>query len=591
MNVTHLSSPTTKNTILVVDDNPVNLRVLCELLNDAGYHAHPAINGDVALSESVRINPDLILLDIRMPDMDGYEVCRRLKASSITTNIPVIFISAANEIEDVVKGFEVGGVDYVSKPFEASIVLVRIKNHLSLYHSQRALAEANAALSDIRLELERKVKRRTQEIQRAHLELERSYRDKDRLYNALKQVIEGVVGCTGDAFFNALTRMLSQSLSVDYVVLSTMDTKVPEAVRRLSAYNRKERSAYWKPESNELTKTICDTGKTHFYSGNLQTASDIELGSGWVGIISYAGAPVLGVNGQVEGVLEMYSSSHLEPIEEYRSILELFALRAGTELQRIDAEQKLIRSKSELELLVEERTSEIRAVNTELESFSYSVSHDLRAPLRTIEGFSQALLEDYEDKLDEQGKTFLNYLVEGTREMSDLIDGLLALSRSSQGELNIGKVNLSDIAKGVAADLKQRDPDSKAEIVIANDMEVSGDQGLLTNVMTNLMGNAWKYSAKEEAPIIHVGAETSADNTIVYYVKDNGAGFDMTHTDKLFMPFQRLHRASDYSGTGIGLATVKRIVNRHNGEIWATSKVNEGANFYFTLPDGGESAK
>jgi PAS domain S-box-containing protein len=220
--------------------------------------------------------------------------------------------------------------------------------------------------------------------------------------------------------------------------------------------------------------------------------------------------------------------------------------------------------------------------NRELEAFSYSVAHDLRAPLRGINGFSSALLEDCADKLDEQGKDYLRRIGAGSERMGLLIDALLALSRVSRMELQRETVNLSRIAEAAIKQLRMSQPERVVEFVSQDDVLAEGDPALLRAVFDNLLGNAWKFTAGREVANIAFGT-TEKDGAVVYYVKDNGAGFDMAYAGKLFIPFQRLHQASEFAGTGIGLATVQRIARRHGGEIWAEGIVGRGATFYFTL--------
>jgi light-regulated signal transduction histidine kinase (bacteriophytochrome) len=225
------------------------------------------------------------------------------------------------------------------------------------------------------------------------------------------------------------------------------------------------------------------------------------------------------------------------------------------------------------------------AANRELEAFSYSVAHDLRAPLRDIKGFSRSLLEDYADKVGAEGRQYLNYLRESAQHMGCLIDDLLALSRVTRAELRRAPVDLSALARKVAVQLGKAEPSRQVEMVIDGDIGVEGDAHLLRIALENLLGNAWKFTGKRAEARIEVGT-TSVDGDTAYFVRDNGAGFDPAYQAKLFGVFQRLHSTREFEGTGIGLATVKRIVSRHGGRIWATGEVDRGATFYFTLGDG-----
>lgn len=224
------------------------------------------------------------------------------------------------------------------------------------------------------------------------------------------------------------------------------------------------------------------------------------------------------------------------------------------------------------------------AANHELEAFSYSVAHDLRAPLRSIDGFSQALLEDCAGSLDDQGKVYLGYVRESAQQMAQLIDDLLALSRVTRSELHRAPINLAAIAKTVLAQLQRNEPDRIVDVVIPEKMTAHGDAGLIRIVLENLLGNAWKFTRKRARPRIEFGWMPRTGET-VYFIRDDGAGFNMAYVGKLFAVFQRLHKANEFEGSGIGLAIVHRIVRRHGGRIWAEGEVERGATFYFTLEE------
>jgi signal transduction histidine kinase len=244
-------------------------------------------------------------------------------------------------------------------------------------------------------------------------------------------------------------------------------------------------------------------------------------------------------------------------------------------------------SRDELEQRVRDRTAQLEAANKELEAFSYSVSHDLRAPLRSIDGFSQALLEDYFDKMDEQGKDYLHRVRAASQRMAQLIDDVLNLSRVTRSEMRFEKIDLGTLVSKIRKELQERQPDRKVEFAISSGLVGRGDARLLRIVLENLLGNAWKFTgkhplAKIEFGVRHVG---HGYDKPVFYVRDDGAGFDMAYVDKLFVPFQRLHASAEFPGTGIGLATVQRIIHRHGGRVWAEGAVEKGATFYFTLPE------
>ena len=229
------------------------------------------------------------------------------------------------------------------------------------------------------------------------------------------------------------------------------------------------------------------------------------------------------------------------------------------------------------------RSAKLEAANKELEAFAYSVSHDLRAPLRTIDGFSKLLEEEYSSRLDEVGRGYLEYVQVATRRMNQLIEDLLQLSRVSSGELRRTTFDLGALAEMLVADLRKSNPSRNVEVRIAKNLLAEADPRLMRVALDNLLSNAWKFTGKIANPVIEFGAQ-NRDGETVYYVRDNGAGFSMEFSGRLFGVFQRLHQETEFSGTGVGLAIVQRIIHRHGGRIWAEAEVNQGATFYFTVP-------
>jgi signal transduction histidine kinase len=260
---------------------------------------------------------------------------------------------------------------------------------------------------------------------------------------------------------------------------------------------------------------------------------------------------------------------------------------AATVNQRLSAQEEILRLNAELEKRVRERTLQLEAINRELEAFSYSVSHDLRAPLRSIRGFSEVLLERYGPNLDAQGQDFLRRACASCHHMDRLIEDLLKLSRVGRAELQARRVDLSALAESILLDLRKTEPEREAEGVITPGLTAWGDERLLRLALDNLLRNAWKFTRKKPRALIEFGLQPGPEPA--FYVRDNGAGFDMAYAAKLFGVFQRLHSSADFPGTGVGLATVQRIINRHGGRVWASAVMGEGATFYFTLPENGAS--
>jgi signal transduction histidine kinase len=240
-------------------------------------------------------------------------------------------------------------------------------------------------------------------------------------------------------------------------------------------------------------------------------------------------------------------------------------------------------ARDELAQRVRDRTAQLEAANKELEAFSYSVSHDLRAPLRAIDGFSRIILEDYLEKLDDEGRRYLNIIRSNTQKMGQLIDELLLFSRLGRQEIRASGIDMGKLAKAVSEELKLAVPERKLKFTINTLIPGQGDQAMIRQVFVNLLSNAVKFTRPKERAVIEVDGR-SEGNENVYTVKDNGVGFDMQYVDKLFGVFQRLHSSEEFEGTGVGLAIVQRIIHRHGGRVWAEGKVGEGASFYFTLP-------
>lgn len=283
------------------------------------------------------------------------------------------------------------------------------------------------------------------------------------------------------------------------------------------------------------------------------------------------------------GVLVEAFNQMLDRIEQREAALNA----ANGALQQEIGEHKTARAEVAslnlgLERRVAERTAELEAANKELESFSYSVSHDLRAPLRAIDGFAMLLQKHLGAGLDPTGEGHLDRVRSATQRMGHLIDDLLRLSRTTRSEMNRRDLDLSELTRGIAADLQVASPGRKVEVAIAPGMAVHGDPTLMRAVMENLLGNAWKFTAKRAEARIEVGQRGEGAGSI-YFVKDNGAGFDMRYVDKLFGAFQRLHAVTEYAGTGVGLANVQRIIHRHGGRVWAEGVPDQGAAFYFTM--------
>lgn len=364
-------------------------------------------------------------------------------------------------------------------------------------------------------------------------------------HNLLQTVIEG----TADAIF-------AKDLQGHYLMINS--TGALMIGKSVEAILHKDDCELFSPEIGRLIKEderqMMITGETQIFEDNVPMMDSIRTFNTAKSVWRDAQGNVIGIVGIARDITE-----------------------------RKLAEQEIKKLNEDLERRVIERTAELTAANKELEAFSYSVSHDLRAPLRGIDGFSQALMDRYSDQLEDKAKHYLSRIRAGTQRMGELIDNLLTLSRVTRTEMRRQEVDLSAMANEIITELQQLEPAREVEVAIAPGLIVSGDVQLLRVVLENLLNNSWKFTSARIQTKIEFNAILQADAKIAYFIRDNGAGFDMAYSNKLFGAFQRLHSTSQFPGTGIGLATVQRIINRHGGKVWAEGAVDQGATFYFTL--------
>ena len=292
------------------------------------------------------------------------------------------------------------------------------------------------------------------------------------------------------------------------------------------------------------------------------------------------------------GAIGTYWAGRHRATPEEVSLLQALADSASIAMEAVDVFANLEKRVTERTAELKRRTTELELLNRELEAFSYSVAHDLRAPLITIDGFTQVLAETLHDRLDDSDRGHLGHIQTSVSRMHKLIEDLLGLSKIVRAPMLTAPVDLTAMAREIAHNLKHAAPDRRGEFVIASDLTAEGDTGLLRIALENLLGNAWKFTSKRPHALIEMGVTIGNSGERIYFVRDNGAGFDTRYAGKLFGPFQRCHAQSEFPGTGIGLATVQRIVHRHGGTIWTEAQVDRGATFYLTLtpPSAAEQA-
>jgi signal transduction histidine kinase len=385
----------------------------------------------------------------------------------------------------------------------------------------------------------------------------------------------------GEDFFSALAQFLGEKLDMDYALIDRIDEN-PGMAETVALYAKGAITPNMRyalrgtPCENVMGRRLCV-----YPHGIQQLFPDDALLPG-MGAESYVGIPLWDSTGLPIGLIAVMGTKPLPDDAPVTHLLQLVATRAAAELERRRAEEHDRKLNQELERRVVDRTAELERANKELEAFSYSVSHDLRAPLRAIGGFSQILLDDYAAQLDDEGKRLLNVVRDNTTRMESLIDDLLSFSRSGRGEFTRSDIDMEKLAREVFDEFPPAFA-GKATLDIGPLPRVRGDRTMMRQVFVNLLSNAIKYSGIRESARIQVGGSVVGDEAICF-VKDNGVGFDMQYVGRLFEVFQRLHRSNDFEGTGIGLAIVKRVVTRHGGRVWAEGEIGKGATFYFALP-------
>jgi two-component system NtrC family sensor kinase len=520
-------------TVLIIDDSATFREELKSILESAGYSVVTAPDGEDGLRAAVALRPAVIVVDGVLPGIDGSTVIRRIRADAALRGTPCILLTGSEEGSGELDALDAGADAYVRKEDDAQLILARVNAVLRSAKSSQAVGTTASLLGPKKI-----------------LAVDDSLTYLQEVAEQLRQ--EGYDVIPARSGEEALELLLIQPVDCILLDLVMPGLSGQETCRRI------KNSTAWRDIPLVMNTALDDQE-----------------------------AMIEGINAGADDYITKSSDHEV-----------LFArVRAQLRRKQFEDENRNIREQllqKEREVVVANSARELaetRAVfieelerkNGELEAFSYSVSHDLRAPLRSIDGFSKLLMEDHAGKLNAKGQDYLLRVRESAQRMGELIDDLLLLSRVGRADLKRDRIDLSAIARTVAGQLQKKEPDRRVTVQIADELIAEADGGLMRVLFENLIGNAWKFAAKVPEARIEVGAEQQ-DGGIAFFVRDNGAGFDMNYAEKLFSPFQRLHTEEEFPGTGIGLATVHRIVDRHGGRIRAQSAVDRGATFYFTIP-------
>lgn len=525
--------------ILVIDDSATFRNKLASALDNAGYAVSSATSGEDGLHLAADQRPDAVIVDGILPGIDGATVIRKLRLDAALRGTPCLLLTGSEGKNSELRALDAGADAFVRKEEGAVVILARLAAVLRSATAPKDTAETASLLSP-----------------KSILAVDDSPTFLQELADALRgEGYEVILARSGEEAIELLSAQPVDCILLDLLMPGLSGE---ETCRRI--------------KSAPIVRDVPLIMLTALEDPNALIEG---LGAGADDYIS--------------------KSSDFEVLRA-RVRAQLRRKQFEDETRRI--REQLIRKEVEVaEARASREVAEVRAAlvdelerkNKELEAFSYSVSHDLRAPLRSIDGFSQILITDYADKLGSLGKSHLARVRAAAQRMAELIDDLLHLSRVGRAELNRAQVNLSEIAHAILAELSRNEVHRKVQCSIADELIVDADGDLARIALENLLGNAWKFTSKNPAAKIEFGSKEQNGQT-VYFVRDNGAGFDMKQAERLFSPFQRLHNGSEFPGTGIGLATVHRVVDRHGGRIWAEATVGQGAAFYFTIqraPHGG----
>jgi two-component system NtrC family sensor kinase len=533
--------PRERPMVLCVDDSLSFRESLGESLRGAGYDVALAASGEEGLRTAADLRPDAIILDQNMPGLDGLGLLRRLRADTALRRLPCLLLTADARSE--LQALEAGADAFVAKDGEPDLILTKLAALLrggasqgaqgvSLFSPKRVLAvdDSPSYLGEL----------------------------SEKLREEGYDVVQAVSG------EDALQLLAVQSVDAILMDLSMPGLSGKEACRRIKA------KPAWR-EIPLLILTATEEREAMLEGINAGADDYITKSSDFNVLMARLKAQLR--RRQFEDENQAFREQLL------RREMEALELQAVRELSETRAQHIADLETKNLEL----RRAQDAALDLakELESFSYSVSHDLRAPLRSIDGFSQALLEDYSGVLDPAGRGHLERVCAATHRMGELIDDMLSLAQVSRKELLMQEVDLSALALQVAEELQGRDPEHPVQVCVQPGLRAQGDPGLLRILFENLLGNARKFSSKQPHARIDFLREDVPGHGPAFTLRDNGVGFDMAHAHKLFGAFQRLHASADFPGTGIGLATVQRVLGRHHGRIWAEGAVGAGAAFHF----------
>ena len=564
-------------TILIVDDHATNRDLLVEIARYAGHRTLAAADGAEAIAIARSERPQLVISDILMPTMDGFEFVKQLRAEPELAAIEVIFYTAHYHQREARNLARACGVSRVlEKPSKPDLIIRTIEEALARAPQALPVVPDGFDRDHLRLMTD-KLSENVAELQAANFRLA-----------ALNRVnLELASEGNPDALLNAVCRDARELLGARYAMLCVRGREDAGVVFHTgSGFGKAAFAALPAPsiDAGALGRVLArrEIARGTSEPGN----SPIDLPQGYPAADTWIAAPVASLTVAYGWICLLDKIGGEAFGEEDERILGSLAAQVGRVYENVSLFSEVKRNAADLERRVAERTADLEAANKELESFSFSVSHDLRAPLRAIDGFIGILARDHAPRLDSAARGLIERVQANAERMSQIIDDLLALARTSGAEMQRRPIALDPIVRRCLDEMKDEIAARGAQVVVGALPRCEADASLVTQVFQNLLSNALKYSRGSSPPTIEVGFRDEAGECAIF-VRDNGVGFDMAHADNLFGVFHRMHTQSEFEGTGVGLAIVQRIIARHGGRVWAQSSPGKGATFFFALPEAG----
>lgn len=547
--------------ILIAEDSSVQALMLRHVLEEQGYQVSVEHDGLRALETASQIQPSLIISDVNMPGMSGYELCRQIRAAPTLRNVPVILVTSLSEPDDVLLGLKSGADSFVIKPYDKEHLLARVAHALQPA-SRRSAEETSAVDITFHGQHHQITASRTQILDLLMSTYEATVQRNKELHDSREQLRQRTAeAVSANRFLDSVIENIPDMIFIKDAI-DLRFVKLNLAGERLLGYTRQE--LLGKNDYDFFPKNESD----HF------VAKDREvLNSG--GHLEIAEEPVHTAN---KGI-RLLRTKKVAVLDERGVPIHLLGIS-----EDVTEQKELEKRVQSLNEDLQTRAKELEAANKRLENFTTAATHDLRSPLSVIGGYVNLLQKKYSAALDETGQRYLSVIGASVKNMAKLIDDLLAFSRAGLREIRKAQVDMESLAEKVIADLLQLHPEHRRPVIKRGPLpSAHADEALLRQVWVNLLSNAVKYSSRTPNPQIEVTGRRDGAET-VYSVRDNGAGFDMARYDELFEVFKRLHDDNEFEGTGVGLPIVQQIVTRHGGRVWAEGKVGEGAVFHFTLP-------